>query len=361
MPAHCIGNLFCALDLEDLIRKGHLGPLNSSGDRELYEESQTAAGNFEPGNFEPGNFDPANFDPVSFDPANFGQGSLDRGTSDTANFDPGSLNPGNLNPDNFPLGTFDPGNLDPGNFPPGTFEPGTCDPDSSDPGNFVPGNFVPGNLARPQLTARRVWFPEHFISRRTLVILGFTHAKADELWNHWPGAEAALEPWDFEEPARSVFRARSVQRKFLALMMGVMDKAGNTTGSTDAAAMSLSGIRARTVDPRELMSVWGLSRRAQDEILDPFKSVAVGQGFCQRWAREYIAARFFSLSRVWDDSLAREVALHEVIAAGAPGEGEALTMWEDLQKMAERTRFGDLQIPCWMLTPLVLFTRRRYS
>lgn len=368
MSAYQIGNLFCALDLELMVHIGYLGPLNGNGERELYEETRPEADNYEPASFQPDGLDPR--DPGSFDPE-------DTDSSDLGNHS--SSDPGH--PDSSDPGCpdrSDPGNScssDPGVFDssdprhPDSSDPGY--PDSSDPGHpdscsdpghtdsSDPGSFVPRVFVRPLLTARRVWYPENFISRQTLVTLGFTDAKADELWRDWPGAHEAGQLWNFDAPADSVFYARALQREFLALMMGVMDEARL---STPPAAVCLSGGPGRTADPRrELMITWGLGWPTQNEILCLLKSVVADRDVCARCAKEYIATRFFSLSRVWDDSLAREVALFGAIAKDAPREESELPdLWEDLQEVAKRIRFGDLQISCSMLPPPVVSPTRTW-
>ncbi|CAH0045420.1 unnamed protein product [Clonostachys solani] len=143
--------------------------------------------------------------------------------------------------------------------------------------------------------------PDQLISRATLEYVGFSEAKALDLWNQWTN-------WPFEGPARETdLDASGLRMRFEIFFTGAFHAVPDTCSSDDQ-------------QWRQTMDSFGLSRSVQQAILDPnFKQLRLTQS-CAYWAKDTALMRYAGLKDIQLESMARGDAVMQATGTDMPSE-----------------------------------------
>ena len=169
---------------------------------------------------------------------------------------------------------------------------------------------IPLNISLESLAADDAFaiIPTVLISRETLVYIGFSAAKAAEMWSEWTN-------WPAFGPSRETDpEDGGLQVTFIDFFTGAVEYRADTAEDND-------------VQWRACLDMCGISIDVQDAIMDPhFKYPRLSQS-CLYWAKDTIEMRYAGLEDIQRASREREMELRQAASRpgghqGGNGEGE---------------------------------------
>ncbi|KAM3563006.1 hypothetical protein ARSEF4850_002547 [Beauveria asiatica] len=134
-----------------------------------------------------------------------------------------------------------------------------------------------------------VTIPTFLISKATLLHVGFTKARAEQLWTQWNN-------WPEYEPLREVdYEDAEDGMSFLYFMTGI-SRARDTTSSRDE-------------DWTAAMTGWGIKPELQQAIIDPIFNSIRHTHSCAFWVKDTIKMRYAALEQTQKTSQERNALL----------------------------------------------------
>ncbi|TQV91469.1 hypothetical protein V2A60_008885 [Cordyceps javanica] len=147
-------------------------------------------------------------------------------------------------------------------------------------------------LDSPEADDAFTTIPTHIISRATLIHVGFTAAKAAEIWERWTN-------WPDDSPPREIDPPSwAAPMTFIDFMSGAIGELRDTWDTDNQ----------KWID---CMNFYGMNREFQDAILDPVYDDHRLRETCATWIKDTIEIRYENLYEVQKTSLARETVLIE--------------------------------------------------
>jgi hypothetical protein len=162
---------------------------------------------------------------------------------------------------------------------------------SSDEENeFTPLQIPPDS---PEAVDAFATIPEHLFSRETLIHIGLSEEKADELWDRWTN-------WPADGPRREVDSDDGgLEVSFLDMVIGSIESKRDVLDDNDP-------------QWRACMDACGIARNVQDAIMDHhFKYIRLSNS-CLYWVLDTIEMRYCGLQDIQRTSWAREMELQRM-------------------------------------------------